>query len=176
MKKFGKKINLDRDLLESPFSLVGDPERDFESLLDWGLEIKYLNFSSVLFTFLASRSLLSPLLGDLLPLDLERDLDLDKEDMRIIIIRTGDTGYLINDAWSKYYSGSRWYSLGLGPRLGPLAATARPGLGFWSLLTAAAAGPVCGKMCTLWNVHLYTTQHFDQNVSHCQSKSKLNQD
>ena len=34
MKKFGKKINLDRDLLESPFSLVGDPERDFESLLD----------------------------------------------------------------------------------------------------------------------------------------------
>ena len=82
MKKFGKKINLDRDLLESPFSLVGDPERDFESLLDWGLEIKYLNFSSVLFTFLASRSLLSPLLGDLLPLDLERDLDLDEKDIK----------------------------------------------------------------------------------------------
>ena len=41
MKKFGKKINLDRDLLESPFSLVGDPERDFESLLDCAeLEIK----------------------------------------------------------------------------------------------------------------------------------------
>ena len=99
MKKFGKKINLDRDLLESPFSLVGDPERDFESLLDCAeLEMKYLNIPSVSFTFFASRSLLSPLLGDLLPLDLERDLDLDKEDMRIIIIRTGDTGYLINDA------------------------------------------------------------------------------
>ena len=33
-------------------------------------------------------------------------------------------------------------SLGLGPRLGPLAATARPGLRFGSLLPAAAAGPV----------------------------------
>ena len=43
-------MNLDRDLLESPFSLVGDPERDFESLLDCAeLEIKYLNFSLVLF-------------------------------------------------------------------------------------------------------------------------------
>ena len=99
MKKFGKKINLDRDLLESPFSLVGDPDRDFESLLDCAeLEKKYLNFSSVLFTFFASRSLLSPLLGDLLPLDLERDLDLDKEDMKKILLRTADTGYLINDA------------------------------------------------------------------------------
>ena len=35
-------MNLDRDLLESPFSLVGDPERDLESLLDCAeLEIKY---------------------------------------------------------------------------------------------------------------------------------------
>ena len=39
-------------------------------------------------------------------------------------------------------------SLGLGPRLGPLAATARPGLRFGSLLSAAAAGPVCGKLGT----------------------------
>ena len=80
-------MNLDRDLLESPFSLVGDPERDFESLLDCAeLEIRYRNFSSVSFTFLASRSLLSPLLGDLLPLDLERDLDLDKKDIKQICI------------------------------------------------------------------------------------------
>ena len=99
MKKFGKKINLDRDLLESPFSLVGDPERDFESLLDCAeLEMKYLIFSSLSSTFLASRSLLSPLLGDLLPLDLERDLDLDKEDMTKILLRTDNTGYLLNNA------------------------------------------------------------------------------
>ena len=96
-------MNLDRDLLlESPFSLVGD--RDFESLLDCAeLEMKYLIFSSVSFTFFASRSLLSPLLGDLLPLDLERDLDLDKKDMRKILLRTDNTGYLLNNARRKYY-------------------------------------------------------------------------
>jgi len=54
-------LELDLDLLESPFSLAGDPDRDFESLLD----------------FFASLSLLSPLLGDLFVLDLDRDLDFD---------------------------------------------------------------------------------------------------
>merc|ERR1719367_2598946 len=54
-------LELDLDLLESPFSFAGDPDRDFESLL----------------AFFASLSLLSPRLGDLFVFDLDRDLDLD---------------------------------------------------------------------------------------------------
>ena len=81
---------------------MGDPDRDFESLLTWNIQLEILSNAQVIFswlkhtdffmppppnpqntglkkqpTFFASLSLLSPLLGDLLALDLDLDRDLD---------------------------------------------------------------------------------------------------
>jgi len=68
---------LDWDLLESPFSFAGDRDRDLESLLD----------------FLASLSLLSPLLGDLFVFDLDRDLDLDLDLDFDLLLRLRDLDF-----------------------------------------------------------------------------------
>ena len=38
------------DLLESPFSFMGDPDRDFESLLTWNIQLEILSNAQVIFS------------------------------------------------------------------------------------------------------------------------------